>query len=171
MKNLNIEIKARCRGLAIARKTAKKLGASFSVKTQQVDTYYEVPRGRLKLRESSEEKSGGLIFYDRKNISGPKISNVKRIELENARELKEVLDAALNIKIVVDKLREIWWLDNVKIHFDEVRGLGTFIEFEVITAQEADVLKSRARARELMSAFGIREGDLVDCSYSDMFLK
>ncbi len=171
MKGLNIEIKARCDNLKKARTLLKTLGASFSVRTRQIDTYYEVPQGRLKMRQSSEEDFDALIFYEREDISGPKRSNVKRFEIEDACVLKEVLDSALKVKTVVDKTREIWWLDNVKIHLDDVKWLGKFVEFEVITAAEKDIPKSRSRANELIRLFEIHESELLKKSYSDMMLK
>lgn len=170
MRNLNIEIKAKYDDLEKARSILKKLGASFSAKTRQIDTYYEVPEGRLKVRQSSEEDFDSIIFYRRENIPGPKRSDSKRFDMEDACALKEILDAALRIKATVDKIREIWWLDNVKIHLDEVKGLGIFIEFEVITKEEKDIEKSESRAKELMRAFGVKESDLIEKSYSDLLL-
>ncbi len=168
MGRINIEIKAKYNDFERAKEILKNLGASFSAKIRQVDTYYDVQKGRLKLRQSSEEEPDCLIFYEREDIKGPKRSNLKIFDIEDACQLKEVLDAALKTKIIVDKVRELWWLDNVRIHLDEVKGLGKFIEFEVVTKTEKDIQKSTERANELMKLFEIKESDLIEKSYSDL---
>jgi predicted adenylyl cyclase CyaB len=86
--------------------------------------------------------------------------------------LKAVLSRALGVLVVVDKHREIHFVDNVKIHLDEVDGLGTFLEIEAIDADgsrsEAEL---QAQCEAFMADFGVKEGDLLDVSYSDMLLK
>ena len=44
--------------------------------------------------------------------------------------LKEVLNKAMGVKTRVDKQREIYFIRNIKIHLDDVTGLGTFVEIE-----------------------------------------
>jgi adenylate cyclase class IV len=50
--------------------------------------------------------------------------------------LKNILIRQLGVKIVVDKRRKIYFIDNVKFHFDVVENLGTFIEVEAIDSKE-----------------------------------
>ena len=71
--------------------------------------------------------------------------------------------------MVVDKRREIYFLDNVKVHLDTVAGLGTFVEIEAIDADGTRPLETlRAQCEELMRAFGIADDDLLALSYSDL---
>ena len=73
--------------------------------------------------------------------------------------------------VVVDKEREIYFIDNIKIHLDQVKGLGTFLEIE---AQSEDGDKSEGllnrQCVQLMDELGIRNEDLVNESYSDLLL-
>ena len=57
-------------------------------------------------------------------IPGPKESNFHLVQIPDARSLKEVLTKSMGIKVVVKKKREIYYIDNVKFHIDEVEGLG-----------------------------------------------
>jgi adenylate cyclase class IV len=174
MGHLNVEIKARCADPAAVRAALVEGGARRVGIDRQVDTYYRVPAGRLKLREGTIELA--LIHYDRGNETGPKDSRVTLWEPPRdagggARNLRELLARALGVLVVVDKSREIWFLDNVKVHLDEVPGLGSFVEIEAIDADGTigrDAL--RAQCEECMRLFGIAARDLVAGSYSDLLL-
>jgi len=128
-----------------------------------------VPEGRLKLRSGSIEHS--LIFYKRNNQAGPKDSSVAltRIETQElADSFAATLNAALGTWVKVDKQREIYFIDNVKFHLDEVVGLGAFIEIEAIgdSAEEREALLGQCRS--YMSYLGVQEEELVENSYSDL---
>ena len=167
---LNVEIKARCTDHDAVRSALKRLGSRKVGVDHQIDTYFRVPEGRLKLREGGIENS--LIHYERPDQSGPKTSDVLLYRVDPDPSLKAVLSRALGVLVVVDKHREIHFVDNVKIHLDEVDGLGTFLEIEAIDADgsrsEAEL---QAQCEAFMADFGVKEGDLLDVSYSDMLLK
>lgn len=166
---LNVEIKARCDDHDAARAVLALLGSRQVGVDHQVDTYFRVPEGRLKLREGSIENS--LIHYHRPDQSGPKTSDVLLYRVHPDPALKEVLSRALGVLVVVDKRREIHFVDNVKIHLDEVQGLGTFLEIEAIDAdgsRTADELQEQCEA--FMTHLAVGEEDLLRVSYSDMLM-
>ncbi|MDA0683310.1 MAG: class IV adenylate cyclase [Bacteroidetes bacterium] len=168
---LNIEIKARCDDHDHIRRVLSDMGSRLVGTDHQVDTYFQVPEGRLKLREGSIENS--LIFYQRSDQAGPKRSDVQLYRVKPPDpSLKKVLGEALGIFVVVDKQREIHFVDNVKIHLDRVQELGTFLEIEAIDADgthSQDTLQ--AQCEEFMRLFDVQESDLLEDSYSDMLLK
>lgn len=162
-----IEIKARALDLSGPRAVLRDRQARFAGRDHQVDTYFRVASGRLKLREGAIENA--LIHYHRENVSGPKHSQVSLFANPPGSTLKGILHDALGIDVVVDKQREIYFLDNVKVHLDEVAGLGTFVEIEAIDGDGTRSLETlRAQCEELMRAFGIRDEDLLALSYSDL---
>lgn len=169
MSYLNIEIKARCTDPSFVRNYLVTQQAELRGTDQQTDTYFNVPNGRLKLREGLIENN--LIFYVRDNQAGPKQSHFRLVKTEDAEGLKAALTASLGVKVVVKKIREIWYIANVKFHIDEVPGLGSFIEIEAgnILA-DLDKEQLQAQCDFYMQAFGVREVDLVEVSYSDMML-
>jgi predicted adenylyl cyclase CyaB len=133
MSYRNIEIKARCADPSFIRQYLLQHNALLKGVDEQTDTYFHVQQGRLKLREGNIEKA--LIFYRRKNIAGPNLSEVVLYQLkDDAVALKLALVNSLGIKTVVKKRREIYFIKNVKFHIDVVEGLGSFVEIEAIDA-------------------------------------
>lgn len=167
MTHQNVEIKARATDLGPAREVLRCRGARFVGLDHQVDTYFRVPSGRLKLREGDLENA--LIHYEREDRCGPKRSTVGLFANPRGSTLKGLLVDALGVDVVVDKRREIHLLANVKIHLDEVASLGTFVEIEAIDDDGTHSLEAlRAQCEELMAALGIRHEDLLAVSYSDL---
>lgn len=166
-QHLNIEIKARCDDLGAIRAILHEEDADFVGEDHQVDTYFRVPSGRLKLREGTIERS--LIHYERPDQAGPKPSDVTRYEPGAPEELKSVLVAALNVWVIVEKRREIYFIDNVKFHLDRVEGIGTFVEIEAIGRDaSAEPAALRAQCEAYMERFNLAPDALVADSYSDL---
>ncbi len=170
MSFLNVEIKARCSDAAFIRNYLLNQGAEFKGTDQQTDTYFNVPNGRLKLREGNIENA--LIWYERSNQAGPKNSSVNLVKIEDAKGLKETLRKSSGIKVVVQKKREIYFIGNVKFHIDEVPELGSFAEIEASNLY-ADLSQEQLKEQcdFYLAAFGINDADLVEVSYSDMLLE
>ena len=169
MSILNIEIKARCSNPDRVRSILNDNDADFKGTDHQVDTYFNVPEGRLKLRQGSIEQN--LIFYRRSNSRSPKTSDINLVPAEHPQKLHALLDNALGTKVVVDKQREIYFIDNVKFHIDRVEELGNFVEIEAIDESgfygEEQLHK---QCRKYMNLLDIAEDDLVGQSYSDLLL-
>ena len=91
---------------------------------------------------------------------------------EPASSLKEMLVRSLGVLVVVDKRREIYFIDNVKFHVDLVAALGTFIEIEAIDA-DGSIGKQRLleQCQRYVDLLCIQEHDLLSHSYSDLLLE
>lgn len=164
---LNIEIKARCDNLETIRKTLERHGARFVGIDRQIDTYFNVSSGRLKMREGQIENS--LIHYRRADQAGPKRSDVLLYHVSNDSNLKDVLVNALGIWQIVDKTRQIFFIENVKFHLDEVVGLGTFVEIEAIDIDgTVGQTKLEEQCNFYLQLFKIKMEDLELGSYSNM---
>ena len=169
MAFLNVEIKAKCNDPDLIRMWLQKHHATFKGTDEQTDTYFNVQKGRLKLREGNIENN--LIFYERENQAGPKNSNFILVNVPDPKGLKESLRQSIGIKVEVKKKREIYYIDNVKFHIDEVPGLGSFVEIEAGNIL-ADITKEKLleQCDYYMLQFRIKREDLIAESYSDMFL-
>lgn len=169
MNLLNVEIKARCSDPGRIRTLLAEHGADFKGTDHQVDTYFQVPDGRLKLRQGNIEQN--LIFYRRPDSRTPKTSGINLVAAEHPEELHALLSNALGVLAVVDKKREIYFIDNVKFHIDEVQKLGHFLEIEAI---DSDKSRSEAQLKEQCQSYikilDIAQEDLVAQSYSDLLL-
>jgi predicted adenylyl cyclase CyaB len=167
MEHLNVEIKARCSDVLAARQVLKGAGARFVGEDHQIDTYFRVENGRLKLREGNIENH--LIFYRRGNQAGPKASEVALLETPAGSPLKAFLEKALGSWMCVDKRREIYFVENVKFHLDQVSGLGTFLEIEAIDMEgKYGQAKLEEQCRFWMEKLNVQAADLLSVSYSDM---
>jgi predicted adenylyl cyclase CyaB len=169
MNILNIEIKAQCNTPEQIRTILEEQNADFKGTDHQVDTYFNIPDGRLKLRQGSIEQN--LIYYRRKDSKNPKPSDINLLPVQDPDSLLALLTNALGIKTVVEKEREIYFIDNVKFHIDQVEELGNFIEIEAI---DEDGLigeeKLLQQCNHYLELFDISENDLVAESYSDMLM-
>lgn len=160
----NLELKARIRSVAEAEAAALRSGASFSTTLRQVDTYYVVPHGRLKLREF-ENSGAEIIFYNRAEDRAERWSTYEKIPCPDPEALKIILEKALGIRAVVQKTRLLYQYRQCRIHIDTVEGLGTFLEFEV---QDSNEKESADLMKKMRETFQISPGDVLQASYSDM---
>lgn len=166
----NVEFKAKVEEFDSYESKLLALNPVFQGLDHQIDTYFNVPHGRLKLREGNIENS--LINYDRENISGSKESQIILYKHAPDSALKAILTRQFGIKIIVDKQRKIYFLNNVKFHFDRVKNLGTFIEVEAIDSENAFSLEElKEQCDSYFSFFGLTRESLVDKSYSDLTLE
>lgn len=170
MHILNVEIKARCAHPEEAEYILMQEQADFIGLDHQIDTYFRVPEGRMKLREGNIEHS--LIYYRRENQEGPKTSDVILHKPSKDPGLKDLLTHSLGILTVVDKKRKIFFIGNVKFHLDEVIGLGSFVEIEAID-KEGNIGREALQKQcdHYLQLLGIKTGDLVAVSYSDLLLE
>ncbi len=170
MKHLNVEIKAYCRHPEKVRQTLREAGAVLRGIDEQTDTYFSVSKGRLKLRRGTIENA--LIFYDRGDQREPKTSEVILYPAKDGGVLEEVLKGALEVAAVVRKRREIYFLENIKFHLDQVEGLGCFVEIEAMDAKGAgDYAALRRQCEDFMRRLGIESEDLAAGSYKEMLLQ
>jgi len=168
MKHLNFEFKARLSNEKHIHALLKRMRARYIGTDHQVDTYFPVPRGRLKVREGRMENA--LIFYQRSDAHRARRATIEMMLLPRRNSVRAILSAALGVLVVVDKRREIYFVGNVKMHLDRVRGLGKFLEVEAIS-RPGDLKKVRAQARRFQKLFGIARRDIVPKSYSDLVLQ
>jgi adenylate cyclase class 2 len=169
-RQIIIEIKAKCADQNWIRNVLRSRKARFVGKDYQIDTYFKVNRGRLKLREGNIENN--LIFYNREDQKGPKESNVTLFKTGKGLSIKQILSEALGVLVVVEKDREIYFIDNIKFHIDSVQGLGSFVEIEAMKSREIRNKKELfEQCNFYLELFKIAEKDLIQRSYSDLLLE
>jgi predicted adenylyl cyclase CyaB len=163
----NLELKARHGDLASAAAAAARLGTVGPSVLLQTDTYFRVPHGRLKLREI-EGGAAELIGYDRPDRDEARTSAYEVMHVPDPAMLQSILATALGVRGQVRKRRTLYLWHNVRIHLDEVTGLGTFVEFEAVLSAGEDEARARARLEELGRALGVRPEDGLAGSYADL---
>jgi len=161
----NVEYKCELRDPELARLLCARLGAVRAEETEQVDTYYRIPDGRLKGREA-DDMEVEYIFYHRANRLRPKLSHFTIYTREDAK--RRFGELPLPVWLVVRKHRVTWLYKNVRIHLDSVEHLGQFIEVEAL------VSPAHHAGQCHMLVDGIREklrpatGEPIAGSYADL---
>jgi predicted adenylyl cyclase CyaB len=167
----NYEIKAKIFNYDIAKWKAMAFIKKFKDRhhdfQSQRDIYYKIKGKRLKLRIINNE-IGNLILYDRDESSSKRISKYLIADTENPAEMDKILRNFFDVLLVVDKKREIFIAENIRIHLDKVKGLGNFIEFEVIFNS---FRKAKKTMNDLIEYFELIEAGFFKSSYSDLLLK
>jgi len=163
----NIEIKARARELETQHLLIERVSDKPCTLLTQIDTFFMVPRGRLKLRQFDPEH-GELIFYQRVDQADAKLSKYRIIPTTEPEQLGAALAAALGVQGVVRKTRHLHFQGQTRIHLDDVQDLGWFIELEVVLRPGQTEAEGEALAGELIRKLDIRTEDLIDCAYIDL---
>jgi len=164
-----IELKARVDDHEFLRKKLSALGAEHVGTFQQTDLYFEVPEGRLKLREVKDNRTAELIYYERENIVGPKRDDAFILRVQEPEDLKKILKKILTPLTMIEKVREIYRYHGTQIHLDTVKKLGKFIEFERQTSEDPKMVKKdRLILEKLMEKLEIEQNNLEALSYSDL---
>lgn len=142
-------------------------GIKFHWERQQIDSYYIVPNGRLKLREQAGEKAE-LIFYMRSDENQPRESYYEIYNPTNTELLKNILKRACGLDTVVKKQRVLLMYRNVRIHLDSVQNLGDFLELEAVINKTHHQLESQKNLEKLHTL--LEEWDFIpeSLSYADL---
>ncbi|HEY6399053.1 MAG TPA: cytidine deaminase [Solirubrobacteraceae bacterium] len=170
MARVNVELTARDGDSSATEARCVALGAEDHGVLLQRDTYFAGANGRLKLREQGETGSE-LIAYRRPDATGPEESTYVIAPVGAPEELVEALDAALGTLVVVVKRRRLFIWENVRIHLDEVEGLGMFLELEALVGPGPnDPASARETVRRLRAELAIEDDALVAVGYADLLM-
>ncbi len=164
---INVEIKARVHDSAGLRARLGRVAKAPALQIEQEDIFFNVPRGRLKLRILNPER-GELIYYERADGPGPRTSQYWLSEVGNPAALAQVLTAALGQRGIVRKTRTLQWVGNTRVHLDQVEHLGSFVELEVVLSPGETAAQGERIATDLMAQLGIASGDLIRSAYIDL---
>lgn len=169
MSIISKEFKARCADPERVKEIiAAQPGVVYKGNDRQIDIYFNVPAGRLKLRKGTIENN--LIAYQRADYAGAKESKIELLPVAQDSPLERMLTVTLGVKVVVDKRRDIYFIENVKFHLDVVQSLGTFVEVEALNTHSKRSDELQAQCDHYQKLLGVRQEDMIGCSYSDLLL-
>ncbi|MFH0801277.1 MAG: class IV adenylate cyclase [bacterium] len=165
----NVEIKAKVLDPERLRTEAARISTVPGRIINQEDVFFRSGSGRLKLRIFSDD-SGELIYYERPDTKGIKQSNYQIHITARPRELRRVLADAIGETVTVKKKRQLFMAGQTRIHIDEVEGLGTYMELEVVLEPGQTFEEGSRIADDLMRKLGVKESELVPCAYCDLIM-
>ena len=171
----NLELKVSCDEADLERVRARLFAAgATTIRLRQVDTYFAVPRGRLKLRETAgpngDHRAAELIGYARPDVAGARWSAYHRVSVApgDASTLKNALAATIDVRVVVSKVREVGLLDRTRVHLDRVEGLGCFVELETVVGPDEGGAGADVELSQVAALLGLDRLEPVAGSYADL---
>jgi len=161
----NLEFKARLEDPNATLAKARSIGAELWGDLRQTDTYFAAPHGRLKLRETAGFQAE-LIYYERSEVSDRRESDYFVTPAADAASALDILSRAFGVRAAIRKQRTLVLLDTTRIHFDNVEGLGQFLEIEVPVRDDESAAKQRLDS--LIEGLGFSWDDCIRKSYVDL---
>jgi predicted adenylyl cyclase CyaB len=159
----NLEIKLRVTRLDEFERTARRIGKCI-FDGWQIDTYFRVRSGRLKLRETASGSE--LIFYRRPNRQSARFCDYLTLKVDEPSKVKSFLASFVGVKQVVKKYRKVYLYRTARIQLDRVAALGTFLEIEV--SSKSGRSRARSLMRSLLKRFHLDLESPIPGSYSDL---
>lgn len=163
----NIEVKARVSDFEALSARARELSDAPVEIIPQLDTFFVMEKGRLKLRKLAPDRAQ-LIYYERSNRDGPKRSDYSLFETRDPDALRDLLARALGIRGTVEKVRHLYIIGQTRVHLDKVVGLGDFMELEVVLRPDQSDEEGHRVAETLLEELGVGQQDLMDGAYMDL---
>jgi len=163
----NIEIKARIDSVEAVLPRARAIAGAEPLTIDQDDTFFNVPRGRLKLRQFADG-SAELIHYDRPDTGEAKASDYVRVPVPDPAALREALARGCGVRGRVRKRRLLLITGATRIHLDRVEGLGDFMELEVVLQDGQSDAEGQLVAEQLMQDLGLATAPRLAGAYLDL---
>jgi adenylate cyclase class IV len=161
----NVDFKCELRDPALCRAALRKLGGQYVATVDQRDTYYRVPDGRLKKRESEDEPTE-YVLYHRLDRVTPKLSHFTVYTEEQIRERFGARE--LPVWLTVNKTREIYMWESAHVHLDRVARLGWFLEIDALVAPHQHVGRCHELIARLRGLLGPALGGAIATSYAEL---
>jgi adenylate cyclase class IV len=173
MQGRQLDCKFHCEELDALSAHLARNGATLRKISDDVDHYYDVPSGSLKVRVTrpadmpDSTPKAGLIAYTRHTAEVGANCGYIVIDVPEPVEMLAALSLVLRSAGTVSKTREAWQWDSSRIHLDKVAEIGGFVECEtpIIDGDEVSALKQQDDAIGLVGSF---VGTSEAMSYIDM---
>jgi len=163
----NVEVKARIPSVEALLPRVAAFADGGPERIAQDDTFFACPNGRLKLRAFADG-AGELIFYQRADGAGPKLSDYCIVAVPEPGPLRELLTLAYGQLGRVRKVRTLFLIGNTRVHLDRVEGLGEFLELDVVLEEGQTAEQGTAVATDLLDRLGIEPVQLIEGAYLDL---
>ncbi|WP_293389963.1 class IV adenylate cyclase [Nevskia sp.] len=166
----NLEAKFRLPDHAAAQAAAIAIGYQPEAVLKQRDTFFVVASGKLKLREEARDgaRHAYLIGYGRVEREGLQLSEYQMVPVPDPEAMRSLLAGTLGVLATVAKRRTLLLCRNVRLHLDEVDGLGFFGEIEAVVPDDGDPEAERAFVDTTLAALGVSRAELIEGSYFEL---
>ncbi len=164
----NIEIKVRANDLQRVETLLRNIeSVRDGGLLEQRDVFLPCSTGRLKLRFQNDQGTQ-LILYNRSDEARLRASEYQLFDIENGEAFLAVAESAWGPQPEVRKTRHLYWVDNIRVHLDEVAGLGSFVELEAVVDDEHSEAACHEAAQHLLRALGLDASRPESRAYVDL---
>ena len=164
-KNLEIKVKTSSHEKLI--EILKSKNAEHKGILIQKDIYYKVTQGILKLR--IENGTYCLIKYKRDENNPERWSNYKLLYLSDDNPV-EYLAELFKELITVEKKRNLFIFKHTRIHLDDVKNLGLFLELETVVDRITDE-EAVNEFSEIVDFLKLDFDNQIKKSYKDLLME
>lgn len=163
----NLEIKVKLNSFDEAVASLNSIDAEYKGVLNQKDIYYSNPGYLLKLR--IENGSSSLIKYNRAEADGEERWSDYTILNFSDGNTEEFLKDLFDVEAVVQKKRTLYLYKETRIHLDEVKDLGNFLELEAVLTNSKE--ESKEQFNFLVDVLHLKDKEEFRLSYRDLFLE
>ncbi len=175
---IEVEVKLPVEDLVRIREKLTAIGFQRKQLLREEDHYYDTTDGRIQNNGEAIRirKTMDLLTKETETMvtfKGKKVDQVSmtRTELETAvgdgetmHRIFEALGYAEVPPTVIKERDELAW-ENMNACLDEVEGLGSFLELEIVIGDEEDKEAALARIEEILKSLGYTLSDTIRTSY------
>ena len=162
----NLELKIKLKSFRKTKEILNRIEAEDRGVLNQKDIYYSVPQGLLKLRIENEKES--LIYYNRNEKGKTRWSEydfLKFIDGGGGEFFKRIF----KMEVTVQKKRELYYYDDTRIHLDNVKSLGNFLELETLVVNGKT--DAQIRFKKIIELLNLNTENQIRKSYRDLLLE
>ena len=134
---------------------------------RQRDTFYEVPKGWLKLREVDGEPAELISYRRTDEPDGLRSSDYDVETVGEGVTWRRLLGRVMDVACVVEKERTLWLYEHTRIHLDRVVRRGEFLELETVVRGISPDQASREALR-VIDALALKEDEFISVPYREL---
>ena len=163
----NIEIKLKLDDPEKTRQRIEAVADGPAKERIQRDVFFKTEGGRLKLR-LFPNRPAELIAYHRPDGTTPRASDYSRVIVEDAEGLIHALQGTVGLRGEVRKRRLLYRQGRTRIHFDQVEGLGFYLELEVEMDASMDDAQGQTIAEAILKQLDLQDAERIGVAYIDL---
>jgi len=163
----NLEIKVKIPSFTPFLAILNKKGIKQKEVLHQKDIYYKTGNVRLKLRIENENERA--IYYSRAEAGGTdRFSDYELLEISSGNG-ESFFNKLFTPEIIVEKERILYIIGDTRIHLDNVKKLGTFLELETVVTRDENSAKEEFN--KIVNWLDLNSYEEYRNSYSDLMAK